>query len=169
MLTAIQDLMIIVSNILIRNFLSNKKLSDGKINQEQRIFMNEKKIGSKLAKVRRKMNLKQYQVAEKCGVPTTTYHNYESNKRSVDLIFFRTFCKEFNVNEDWLLTGEGEMFLDKGAVGTQEEVVALRKRVEELTAEVSGLRKKNMELSEEYIIALRDLSSIQGRLLRIEN
>ena len=39
-----------------------------------------------------------------------TITNYETGLRTPTDAVLKSICREFNVNEDWLRTGEGEMF-----------------------------------------------------------
>ena len=47
---------------------------------------------------------------EQVGVKANTIGNYEIGLRTPSDAVIRAICREFNVNENWLRTGEGEMF-----------------------------------------------------------
>lgn len=60
------------------------------------------------------LKLSQTEFAEKLGVTRTVIKNIELNvlaKPEQKLSLIKLMCKEFNVSEDWLLNGEGEMFV----------------------------------------------------------
>lgn len=61
------------------------------------------KFGLRLKQIRQKMNLKQWQVAEKLKMSNQTYSRYESGARKPTLDFILAFADEFNVSVDWLL------------------------------------------------------------------
>lgn len=68
----------------------------------------------------RKNHLKLSQTAfgEKLGVSRSVINNIESNalaRPEQKLSLLKLICKEFNVNEDWLLNGSGEMFTSDSA------------------------------------------------------
>ena len=67
-------------------------------------------IGKQLKELRKTLNLKQYEFAEKIGSTQNSIANYETDKRNPSAAAINNICKTFNVNEDWLKTGQGEMF-----------------------------------------------------------
>lgn len=54
--------------------------------------------------------LSQRAFAARINVAGATVAQFESGTRSVKDIHISAICREFNVNEQWLRTGEGEMF-----------------------------------------------------------
>lgn len=63
----------------------------------------------RLKELRKVLNLKQRELAERIGVRTGEIGNWESG-RSIPDSRLRLICKEFNVRRDWLENGEGEIF-----------------------------------------------------------
>lgn len=64
----------------------------------------------RIKKVRKELDLTQQAFADKIGMKQNTIAQYEMGRtKPSDAIIF-SICREFNVNEDWLRTGEGEMF-----------------------------------------------------------
>ena len=53
--------------------------------------------------------------ATKIGVSDAAISQVETGKCNVSDRLRREICREFNVNEQWLRTGEGEMFRDMSA------------------------------------------------------
>ncbi len=47
---------------------------------------------------------------KKIGSARNTIANYESGNRNPSDAIIKLICREFDVNEDWLRTGEGQMF-----------------------------------------------------------
>lgn len=65
----------------------------------------------RIKKLRKTLDLTQREFGERIGVKGTTIANYELGRNEPgDAIIF-SICREFNVNEEWLRTGSGEMFL----------------------------------------------------------
>lgn len=56
------------------------------------------------------LKLTQEEFAESIGLNRTTISLIESNKLNVSDRTLNDICKIHNVNKDWLLTGEGEIF-----------------------------------------------------------
>ena len=53
----------------------------------------------------------QEEFSRKIGIKRNTLANYEIGRNEpIDAVIF-SICREFNVNEAWLRTGDGEMFI----------------------------------------------------------
>lgn len=67
-------------------------------------------MNERIKKLRKALDLTQQKFADKIGVKRNTVGQWEIGRNEVtDAIIF-SICREFNVNETWLRTGEGEMF-----------------------------------------------------------
>lgn len=64
----------------------------------------------RIKQIRKALNLTQVEFGNRLGVKGNTITNYETGLRSPSNSVILSICKEFNVNEEWLRTGEGEMF-----------------------------------------------------------
>ena len=54
----------------------------------------------------------QQQFANRIGVSRNTIATYETSVRVPIEAVLLSICREFGVNEEWLRTGEGEMYID---------------------------------------------------------
>lgn len=64
-----------------------------------------------LKKLRKSLELTQQAFADKIGMKQNTIAQYEMGRTvPSDAIVF-SICREFNINEDWLRNGTGEMFV----------------------------------------------------------
>ncbi len=70
-------------------------------------------IGERIKKVRKALELTQTEFAHRIGSVQNTITGYESSRRNPSAAVIALICKEFNVNEEWLRTGNGEMFLPR--------------------------------------------------------
>jgi phage repressor protein C with HTH and peptisase S24 domain len=75
-------------------------------------------IGQRIKQLRKMLGLSQREFAEKIGKSLNAVQKWESGDRIPSEPALKLIAKEFNVNEEWLKTGEGEMFLE---VPTKEE------------------------------------------------
>ena len=66
-------------------------------------------INERIKEIRRSSGLSQTDFAEHLGTTRGVITNLEGEKTSPNEPFIKLICREFNVNEDWLRTGEGEM------------------------------------------------------------
>ena len=62
--------------------------------------------------VREYYRLTQDEFGKRIGSARNTIANYEGGNRSPSNSVVLSICREFNVNEGWLRTGEGEMFVE---------------------------------------------------------
>lgn len=65
----------------------------------------------RLKKLRKELDLTQQKFAERIGVKQNTVAQYEIGRNEPIDSVITLICREFNVNEIWLRTGEGDMFL----------------------------------------------------------
>ena len=65
------------------------------------------------------INLSQEEFGKRVGVKGNTIGNYELGLRNPSEAVIFSICREFNVNESWLRTGNGSMF---NAMSEDEEL-----------------------------------------------
>lgn len=67
----------------------------------------------RIKEVRKALGLTQEKFGEKIGMKKNSLSNAESGINSVSNQLRIAVCREYHVNENWLRTGEGEMFEDR--------------------------------------------------------
>ncbi len=67
-------------------------------------------MNTRIKKLRKALDLTQQEFADKIGMKRNTVANYETNRNEPSNSVVSLICREFNVNEEWLRTGMGEMF-----------------------------------------------------------
>lgn len=77
-------------------------------------------MNDRMKELRKALGLTQQEFADKLNMPRTNIGGYEIGARSPSNAVISLICREFNVNEGWLRTGEGAMFLDR----TRDEQIA---------------------------------------------
>lgn len=65
----------------------------------------------RLKMLRKTLGLTQQEFADKIGSKRNTIAKYEINASTPSAAVVSLICREFNVNEEWLRNGNGEMFL----------------------------------------------------------
>ena len=65
----------------------------------------------RLKQLRKTLGLTQQEFADKIGSKRNTIAKYETNTNTPSAAVISLICREFDVNEIWLKTGEGEMFV----------------------------------------------------------
>ena len=106
----------------------------------------------RLKELRKALGLTQQRFADRIGVKRNTMANYESGRNVPIDAVVSLICREFHVREEWLRTGEGEMF-----VNTPRNEKLLR-WVEEMTSGGSSFPKR-------FILALSQLDTQEWDVL----
>ena len=68
--------------------------------------------GERIRKTRKELGLTLEKFGESLGVGKGAISAIENGKRNLTDQMAISICREFNVNENWLRTGEGEMFIE---------------------------------------------------------
>lgn len=110
-------------------------------------------MNQRVKEIRKANNLTMDKFGERLGVRRSAISLIESGERSVTDQMVRSICREFDINEEWLRTGKGEMYLDNSR---EMELARLTKT---LLAEESDSFKNRL------IAALSKLNDDQWELL----
>lgn len=82
-------------------------------------------INERVKILRKELKLNQADFAKKICLTESAVCNYENNRRTLSEQTIKLICKEFDVNENWLRTGEGEMF----KIDRETEIAKLTKQL----------------------------------------
>ena len=118
-----------------------------------------KEIGKRLEKVRRKLGLTQVQISEKFNMPQGTYNKYENGINPLSWEFVQVFCKTFDIDDDWLYSGEGAMFKSKSESACDPSLLKAK------DDEIEDLKKRVESLSGSLIDNLQRLTVLQEQAL----
>ena len=67
-------------------------------------------LGERVRKIRRQMDLTQQDFGKRIGIKSNSVSLIESGGRNASDQVILAICREFDISEDWLRTGAGEMF-----------------------------------------------------------
>ena len=67
-------------------------------------------VKDRIKLLRKELELTQEKFSERLGIKRNTIAKYETGINEPTTAVISLICREFNVNEQWLRTGEGEMF-----------------------------------------------------------
>lgn len=107
----------------------------------------------RIKKLRKELGLTQQEFADRLGISRGNIATYETRDGNPGNSVITLICREFNVNESWLRTGDGEMFLQQ----TEEDQIAAA--VERL---ISG---ESSEFKKRLVVALSSLKDEHWLLL----
>ncbi len=79
----------------------------------------------RIKKLRKELRLTQQEFADKLGTSRNNIAGYEAMRREPSGAVIALICKTFNVNEQWLRTGEGQMF---NTTTREQEIAAMVER-----------------------------------------
>lgn len=66
----------------------------------------------RIKKIRKELDLTQQEFADRIGIARGNIAAYEVGKNAPSDSVISLICREFSVNENWLRTGEGDMFME---------------------------------------------------------
>ena len=69
-------------------------------------------MNERLKKLRKELDMTQQEFADSIGIKRSTMATYAAGRNIPIDAVVSLICREFNVNEKWLRTGEGEMFIE---------------------------------------------------------
>lgn len=103
-------------------------------------------MNERLKKLRKALDLTQQQLAEHLGVKRNTVAQWELGINAITEQVITSICREFDVNKEWLRTGEGEMFV-------------IRSDEEELAAFFGDILNDGSSFKKRFISALAALDT----------
>lgn len=94
-------------------------------------------MNERLKKLRKALDLTQQEFADRIGVKRNTIATYEIGRNTPLDAVIASICREFNVSEEWLRTGKGEMF---EKLSEEDELSAMVERL--ITGESAAFKKR---------------------------
>lgn len=110
-------------------------------------------LGDRIKQLRKDfLNMTMDEFGERIGITKSSISTMESGKSNPSDQTIRFICREFNVNEDWLLNGTGEPFVAKS-------------RNDEITDFVKGLSTDNEDFKAKLVTILSRMTADEWDLL----
>ena len=119
-------------------------------------------MNERLKKLRKTLDMTQQEFADRIGTKRNTIAKYETDTNVPSAAVISLICREFNVNEEWIREGKGEMFIKM----TRDEEIAtfigktlhseedsFKKR---LISALSALNESDWETLEKLALSLVD-------------
>lgn len=110
-------------------------------------------MGERVKELRKALGLSGEKFGEKIGLKRNSLSQIETGKNNLSEQNILAICREFNVNEDWLRTGSGEMFKD---MTLDEEIISF---IGEVQWDASNTFKKR------FISAIAKLNEEEWKVL----
>jgi hypothetical protein len=109
----------------------------------------------RLRELRKNLKLSGEKFGERIGIGRSAVSNLESGRNNLTEPIILAICREFNVNEEWLRFGDGEMFLP---VDRETEIAKLTKNL---------LLEEEDSFKNRVISVLANLTPEQWEVLRV--
>jgi len=125
-------------------------------------------IGERIKKLRKELSLTQQLFADRLGTSQNTIARYETDRVNPSAAVLTFICREFNVREEWLREGEGEMFAgsDEGLIRQLSEKYHLSQKMNELVKIFLSLPEEHQKMVscafEDVAKILREISAMGG-------
>lgn len=81
-------------------------------------------MNARIKSIRTSLNMTQQEFADKLGINRSNIANYENGVRTPVDAVISLICREFNVSEHWLRTGEGDMRIPRSREAEIEDMVS---------------------------------------------
>ncbi|MDF2944084.1 MAG: putative transcriptional regulator [Herbinix sp.] len=113
-------------------------------------------LNTRVKYIRKNFNMSQETFGNKLGVTGAGISKIESGQRSVTDQMILMICKEFNINENWLRHGDGEIFRQKLPTGIEQlaEYYQLDELDKRIINEYSMLDERKRKVIKEYIMRI---------------
>lgn len=124
--------------------------------------MEDNAIGERIRMIRKKLDLSQDEFGKKIGLTRGAITNAELGRAAIKPLFIEHICDTFRVNEKWITTGEGEMFIE---LDPDEEFAKLMVEIQASNDEfIMNALKAYWELPEEHKQIVKNLiNKIAGK------
>ena len=121
-------------------------------------------MNTRIKKLRKALDLTQQAFADRLGMKQNTIATYEMGRSAPPTPTIVAICREFNVNEEWLRTGEGDMFKPEPKDALDELIAQYR-----LPREFRPLIDKYLELTpDQQEAVVQYMRKVAAALMRDE-
>lgn len=107
----------------------------------------------RIKKIRKDLDLTQQEFASRIGTSANVLTNYETGRRNPSASVVNNICKTFHINETWLRTGEGEMYVP----------INMENQLTEWAGKV--FKERDESFKKRFVTMLMDLNEDQWTLL----
>lgn len=121
-------------------------------------------MNNRLKEVRKQLKLNQKELGEKVKLSQTHISSLENGTREMTDRIIADYCREFNVNEDWLRTGQGEMFIesDSTIIAELASEYHLDPIDQKIIEHYVGLDEGDRQTIKDYVVSLAQQISSMG-------
>lgn len=118
-------------------------------------------MNERLKELRKELKITQQEFADKIGSKRNTVAKYETGVNMPSTAVISLICTKFHVNEDWLRTGNGDMFIEMTKDEQIEEFIGDALRNEEdsfkkrLISGLAALDENGWKVLEDFLDSIQ--------------
>lgn len=125
-------------------------------------------MNERILKIREESGLSQEAFADRLGVTKSAISGYETGRREPTMQIIKAICREFNINEEWLKTGTGDMRIEnKDELDALAEKYHLSDSVQSFIAELVTAPQGTQDALIELIV--RTANRIQNESMQADD
>ena len=118
-------------------------------------------MNERIVELRKALGLKQNAFADELGFSKSNIKSYEYGRRNPSDAFIKLICEKYGVNEIWLRTGDGDMFLPQDREAEVADIaVALAKGQDDfkikLASIIANFSEEQLERAKEIVVELHN-------------
>ncbi|MCI8339550.1 MAG: helix-turn-helix transcriptional regulator [Lachnospiraceae bacterium] len=116
---------------------------------------------NRIKTLRKELNMTQQEFADKIGSKRNTIAKYETDVNVPSTAVISLICREFNVNENWLRNGNGDIFIEKSHDAQIEEFIDCVLKTESsnfkrrLISALSRMDEKGWDALEKLLLSIQ--------------
>lgn len=96
-------------------------------------------IGKRIKELKKCLDVTSAQLAKNLDIPVRTIGSYERNEAQPGAKFFNALLEQYNVNANWLISGQGNMFLSYRTEADLTYIAELKGKLNLSDVEMEGL------------------------------
>lgn len=96
-------------------------------------------IGKRIKELKEKLRITSAEMAQELDIPVRTIGSYERDEAQAGAKFFNALLEKYNVNINWILTGNGEMFISSKTEIDVKYLAEIEQKLNLTALELEGL------------------------------
>ena len=96
-------------------------------------------IGKRIKELKEKLRITSAEMAQELDIPVRTIGSYERDEAQAGAKFFNALLEKYNVNINWILTGNGDMFISSKTEIDVKYLAEIEQKLNLTALELEGL------------------------------
>ena len=96
-------------------------------------------VGKRIKELKSTLNITSSDLAKALDIPVRTIGSYERDEAQAGAKFFNALIEKYRVNANWVLTGQGNMFISSNTEIDAKYIAKIEQKLNLTTEELEGL------------------------------